>query len=244
MGVVCLIPARGGSKRIPRKNVKLFSGRPMISYSIEAALKSSLFDRVIVSTDDDEIAAISVAHGAEVPFRRPPDIASDTAGTDAVLVHALRWLESSDGLPEFACCIYPTAPLLEAADLQRGFKTIKSTGAVTAFSVTSFPYTIFRALRINDAGRAVMFWPENFARRSQDLPEAWHDAGQFYWLHVSPYLAEQRLFSSDSVPIYIPRHRVQDIDTPEDWEVAEKLYTLSSAAEISKDWKKQRAKFQ
>lgn len=224
MSTVALIPARGGSKRIPRKNVKLFAGRPMIAHSLRAAQAAGVFDRIIVSTDDAEIASVAREQGAEVPFLRPAELADDLAGTDAVLVHALDWLAARGTPADRFCCIYATAPFLQAEDLRRGLAELEAHRAATAFAVTSYPYTIFRSLRLDPAGRLEMFWPENFAKRSQDLPEAWHDAGQFYWGHTARYLVERRLFSTNSVPVFIPRQRVQDIDTPEDWAVAELMF--------------------
>lgn len=224
MSAIAIIPARGGSKRIPRKNVKVFCGKPMIVHSISAALESGVFDRVIISTDDTEIAEVARHYGAEVPFERPPELANDFAGTDEVLVHALNWLAERNSLPTYACCLYATAPFVRPDDLRRGLQLLREHQAITAFSVTSFPYTIFRALKINATGRLEMFWPENRLKRSQDLPEAWHDAGQFYWLNVQKYLQEPRLFSENSVPVPLPRHLVQDIDTPEDWKTAELMF--------------------
>lgn len=221
---VAIIPARGGSKRIPRKNVKLFAGAPMIAYSLRAAKQANLFDRIIVSTDDAEIAEIARQHGGETPFVRPAELANDFAGTDAVILHALEWCAThGEPVGEF-CCIYATAPFLRADDLRRGLELLRAGHATTAFSVTTYPYTIFRSLKVNEAGRVEMLWPENFPKRSQDLPEAYHDAGQFYWGNTAKYLVERRLFSSDSVPVIIPRSLVQDIDTPEDWERAELMF--------------------
>lgn len=224
MSTVALIPARGGSKRIPRKNVKLFAGLPMIAHSLRAAREAGVFDRIVVSTDDSEIAVVAREHGGEVPFVRPAELADDFAGTDVVIGHALGWLAAQGQPATRFCCIYATAPFLRAADLRRGLEVLEATQAATAFSVTTYPYTIFRSLKVNAAGRVEMFWPENFPKRSQDLPEAWHDAAQFYWGNTARYLVERRLFSSNSVPVEIPRLRVQDIDTPEDWEIAELMF--------------------
>lgn len=221
---VAIIPARGGSKRVPRKNVKLFAGVPMIAYSLRAAKQANLFDRIIVSTDDAEIAEIARQHGGEIPFVRPAELANEIAGTDAVILHALEWCAMHGELVDEFCCLYATAPFLQADDLCRGLDLLRARQATTAFSVTTYPYTIFRSLKVNEAGRVEMFWPENFTKRSQDLPEAYHDAGQFYWGNTAKYLLERRLFSSDSVPVVIPRSRVQDIDTLEDWVVAEQMF--------------------
>lgn len=223
---VSIIPARGGSKRIPRKNIRDFCGKPMIAYSIAAARECGLFDRIIVSTDDHDIAETARAYGAEVPYQRPPDIANDTATIDAVILHTLSWLGQNDRTPDYVCCLFATAPFVHADDLSRGFSVLRETNSTTAFSVTSFGYPIFRALRKRPDGFLDMFWPENRTVRSQDLPEAYHDAGQFYWIDVPRYLKDSRLFSDRSAPVEMPRHRVQDIDTEEDWIRAEYLYKL------------------
>lgn len=221
---VAIIPARGGSKRIPQKNIKPFAGRPMISYPIRAALDSGVFDRVIVTTDSDEIAETAVACGAEVPFRRPETLSDDHTPTAPVLVHALETIAAAGTPASYACCIYATAPFVQAADLVRGLEILKSAAATTAFSVTSFAFPIFRALKITDSGNLEMFWPEHRLTRSQDLPEAFHDAGQFYWLDVQKFLAAPDLYAPDARPVILPRFLVQDIDTLEDWATAEHMY--------------------
>jgi N-acylneuraminate cytidylyltransferase len=224
MNTVAIIPARGGSKRIPGKNIKIFAGYPMISYSITAARESGVFNRIIVSTDDDEIANVARSCGAEVPFRRPAHLADDRASTEDVLVNALETLRENGETFEHACCIYATAPFIDAKDLPTGFDALRRANATTAFAVTTFEYPIFRAFRIRPDGRLEMLWPEHRDARSQELPEACHDAGQFYWLDVKKFLVERQLFSADSVPVHIPRWRVQDIDTPEDWRRAEMMF--------------------
>jgi pseudaminic acid cytidylyltransferase len=221
MSVVAIIPARGGSKRIPRKNIKEFNGLPMMAHSIRVAREAGLFDRIVVSTDDDEIARVAMDHGAETPFLRPPSLANDTASTEDVLIHALTWLKDHNSWAEYFCCIYATAPFLQAQYLCRGYELLRAQDAVTAFSVTTFPYPIFRSLKINARGRVEMFWPENLNKRSQELPDAYHDAGQFYWGDSMKFLKEPDLIGRDSVPIVMPRYLVQDIDTPEDWTAAE-----------------------
>lgn len=220
---LAVIPARGGSKRIPRKNIKLFGGKPMIAWSIAAAQQSGCFDRIIVSTDDAEIAQVAQAHGANVPFMRPPELSDDHAGTIPVIAHAVAWQNQNGAQAQDVCCIYATAPFVQSADLQRGLQTLQSSGADYAFSVTSYAFPIQRAIRINAQQRVEMFQPEYFDTRSQDLEEAWHDAGQFYWGKASAWLAGKLLFSQDAAPVPLPRHRVQDIDTPEDWHRAELL---------------------
>lgn len=223
---VAIIPARGGSKRIPGKNFKSFNGRPMIAHSIEAAQRSGLFRRIIVSTDSEEIAAVAESHGAECPFRRPAKLANDTASTASVLLHGLDWLEERGELPELICCFYATAPFVTPDDLRQGHDLMRSTGCGSAFTVTSFDAPIFRAFSLTETGTLAMIWPENELKRSQELPTAYHDAGQFYWLEVARFRAEPRIFRADSRPVIIPRWRVQDIDTPEDWQRAELLHRM------------------
>jgi pseudaminic acid cytidylyltransferase len=224
MNIVAIIPARGGSKRIPKKNIKPFAGQSIIAYSIKAAEESNLFNRIIVSTDSKEIAEIAKSYGAEVPFMRPAELADDFAGTAPVLIHALNWLNEHGCYSKYFCCIYAAAPFIRSEDIKKGFHLLRQKNAVTAFSVTTFPYPILRGLRIEENGRLKMFWPEHKKSRSNDLPEAYHDAGQFYWASTERFLKEKTLFSSDAVPIILPRYLVQDIDTPEDWKTAEKMY--------------------
>ncbi|MFZ2657246.1 MAG: pseudaminic acid cytidylyltransferase [Victivallales bacterium] len=221
-----VIPARGGSKRIPGKNIKLFLGKPMISYSIEAARASGVFDKIIVSTDSPEIAKIAEEYGAEAPFMRPHELSDDHATTDSVVLHALDWLNTNWERVDYICCIYSTAPFVRAEYLKKGLELLIKEKATSAFSVTSFPFPIFRALKMDDSGRIQMFWPEHRLTRSQDLPEAFHDAGQFYWIDARKYAIEKKLFSSDAVPVVLPRKLVQDIDTPEDWERAESMFKV------------------
>ena len=221
---LAIIPARGGSKRIPRKNIKLFCGRPMIAWSIDAARASGLFDHIVVSTDDIEISAVAKAYGAEVPFMRPAALSDDYTGTSSVVAHAIQWYRAQGDMPDLVCCIYATAPFVSAADLQRGLQMLADSGSDFAFSVTSFAFPIQRALKLTEEGRVQMFQPEHFNTRSQDLEEAFHDAGQFYWGRTAAWIADKPIFSTDAVPVILPRHRVQDIDTPEDWERAEWMF--------------------
>ncbi len=226
---LAVIPARGGSKRIPRKNIKPFGGLPMIAWSIQAAQQSQCFDRIIVSTDDQEIAQVAQAHGAEIPFVRPAELSDDLTGTIPVIAHAIGWQNENGTAPKEVCCIYATAPFVQPADLQRGLHTLESTGADYAFSVTSYAFPIQRAVRITAEQRIEMYQPERFGARSQDLPEAWHDAGQFYWGKAQAWLQGKPLFSLAAAPVPLPRYRVQDIDTLEDWERAEWLFKAMQA---------------
>lgn len=221
---VAVIPARGGSKRIPRKNIKPFCGKPMLAWSIEAARQSGCFDRIVVSTDDKEIAAVARQCGAETPFMRPEELADDHAGTIPVIHHAVDWFFASGQRPDAVCCLYATAPFVTPADLQRGLFALQAEACDYAFSVASYAFPIERAIRIRGDGRVEMFQPEHFHTRSQDLVEAFHDAGQFYWGSADAWAAERPIFSIEAVPIVLPRYRVQDIDTPEDWTRAEWLF--------------------
>jgi pseudaminic acid cytidylyltransferase len=221
---LAVIPARGGSKRIPRKNVKPFCGKPMIAWSIEAALQSGCFDRVVVSTDDAEIGEIAQQYGAQVPFVRPAELSNDYIGTIPVIRHAIEWFNDQGHMPVQVCCIYATAPFVRATDIRHGLDILTSAGSDYAFSVTSYPFPIQRAVRINPLGRVEMFSPEHFNTRSQDLEEAYHDAGQFYWGRATAWLAGKVIFGPQAAAIQLPRYRVQDIDTVEDWQMAEYLF--------------------
>lgn len=221
---LAIIPARGGSKRIPKKNIKIFCGKPMIAWSIEAARLSGSFDRIIVSTDDAETIDIARAYGAEVPFLRPSELSDDYTGTIPVIAHAINWMICNFEPVDYACCIYATAPFVQPEDLRRGLNVLERSGADYAFSVTSYGFPIQRAIRVTANQRVEMWNPTQFATRSQDLEEAFHDAGQFYWGYCDAWLAGKPLFSCDAAPVFLPRHRVQDIDTAEDWERAEWLF--------------------
>ena len=221
-----IIPARGGSKRIPRKNIKQFYGKPMIAYSIEAAKMSGCFDRIIVSTDDAEIAHVAETYGAEVPFMRPPELADDYTTTGQVIAQVIEQLSGLGERPELICCIYATAPFVHSSDLKRGLELLRSEGADFAFSATTFPFPIQRALRLDENKRVAMFQSEHLLTRSQDLEEAYHDAGQFYWGKSQAFVEQRPIFSPSSVAVILPRIRVQDIDTAEDWECSEALFSL------------------
>jgi pseudaminic acid cytidylyltransferase len=227
---IAVLPARGGSRRIPRKNVKPFCGRPMIAWPLEAVHASGLFDRVIVSTDDEEVASVAESLGAECPFRRPADLSDDMTGTTDVIAHTIRWATDAGWAVGPVCCVYPTAALLRPGDLRRGLEALESRECSYAFSVTDFPAPIFRAFRVIEGGGVEMFFPEYFDTRSQDLPKAWHDAGQFYWGRAEAWLRGERIFGPRSVAVPLPRRRVQDIDEPEDWLLAEAKFTSLRAA--------------
>ena len=219
---VAIIPARGGSKRIPRKNIRDFCGKPMIGWSIEAAGNSALFDRIFVSTDDPEIREIALAMGAEVPFERPQELANDHAGTLPVIRHAVQWLADHGDPADNVCCIYATAPFLKPEYLREGCDLLISDSSIEfVFPATPFGFPIFRALKLGEGNAVSMFWPEHELSRSQDLPAAFHDAGQFYWGTARAWLTRDHVFSSNSRAIVLPPHMAQDIDTPEDWTQAE-----------------------
>jgi len=218
-----VIPARGGSKRIPRKNIRSFHGKPIIAWSIEAALESGCFDRIIVSTDDPEIAAVGNEFGAETPFLRPDELSDDTAPTSVVVKHALEWHRDNGLIVDACCCLYATAPFLSGTSIREGLDKLQSTDADFVVSVTSFPFPIQRACRIQ-AGRLSMIDPAQYLVRSQDLEHTFHDAGQFYWGRSDAWIELKPIFGERTAPVVLPRFHVQDIDTLEDWESAEILF--------------------
>lgn len=229
---IAVIPARGGSKRIPRKNIKDFCGKPMIVWSIEAAKESGLFDHIVVSTDDIEIAEVAKKYGAEVPFMRPAELSNDFTGTTEVIAHATQWALDQSLDVDAVCCIYATAPFVQVTDLKRGLAALQSGNWAYAFTVTDFESPIFRSFKQTAEGGVEMFFPEYFETRSQDLPDALHDVGQFYWGRPSAWLENRRIFDRHSVPIMIPRWRVQDIDTLNDWKRAELMFNQLKELEI------------
>ena len=226
---IAVIPARGGSKRIPRKNIKEFCGKPMIAWSIEAAIKSNCFERIVCSTDDEEIAAVANKYGAETPFLRPASLCDDYTATIPVIAHAIETLQQEKGSIDLVCCIYATAPFIQVIDLKNSLEQLEKEDANYCFAVTNYPFPIQRAIRITKENRCEMFQPEMFETRSQDLEEAYHDAGQFYWGKSSAWLNGKMIFSKDSTPYILPRHRVQDIDTPEDLKRAELMLQAMKA---------------
>jgi len=217
---IAIITARGGSKRILRKNIKDFCGKPMIAWSIEAAKASGLFDHIIVSSDDAEIAEVAKEWCAEVPFMRPSELSDDHAPTDSVILHAVQESQRIYGLLQYGCCVYPTSPFLTIGDLNHGLDMLLSHKATSAFPVVRYDFPIEHALLL-DGARPCPRWPHKLNERSQDLPDYYHDAGMFYWFDVEKFLADSRLFCDDSVAFVIPSDRCQDINTPEDWERAE-----------------------
>jgi len=228
---LAVIPARGGSKRIPRKNIRTFCGKPMIAWSIEAARLSGLFEQIIVSTDDAEIAEVAIQYGAEVPFMRPVEISDDHTATIPVIAHATKWAIEQGFNITAVCCIYATAPFIQIKDLKRGLEILRTDEWDYSFSVTDYASPIFRSFKQTAEGGLEMFFPEHFGTRSQDLPEAFHDAAQFYWGRPDAWLEEKNIFDRHSKPIVIPRWRVQDIDTQEDWLRAEWMFKAIHAEE-------------
>jgi pseudaminic acid cytidylyltransferase len=221
---IAIIPARGGSKRIPRKNIRPFAGKPMIAYAIEAALACEAIGRVIVSTDDDEIAAIAEAHGAEVPFARPPELADDITPTVPVIQHAIRTLEERGERPGHVCCIYPGVPFIRTEDILEAFALLLEHGGEGyTFPVAGFPSPIQRALRRGPDGALAPFDPAHVGTRTQDLEPAYFDAGQFYWATAQTWLSGDSAHANGRA-IVLPEWRVVDIDTPEDWQRAEALH--------------------
>lgn len=223
---VCVIPARGGSKRIPRKNIRAFCGQPVIGYAIAAARHSKLFDHVVVSTEDEEIAQVARELGAQVPFMRPAALADDHTTTRPVLVHALEWFEQAypDDSVSGLCCIYPVTPFLNATLLQEADQAWREAKADYCMSVGAFPASPYRALKATEAGRVTSIWPQYRAKRTQDLPEAFYDAGMFYFCDPKALKARTPIHSQATVPFVLSRSVAHDIDTLEDWSLAELIY--------------------
>ena len=222
---ICVIPARGGSKRIHRKNIKKFLGKPIIAYSIEAAVASNCFEQIIVSTDDNEIAKLAITYGAQVPFIRPPELSDDFSSTFSVIKHAIEEQDCDNNI-ENVCCLYATAPFIDSNTLNESYEQFKQSDASYCLGITSFPFPIQRALRISGDNYLTMFHQENSDKRSQDLGDAYHDAGQFCWGRASAFMNELSIYSRSTLPYVLPRHLVQDIDTMEDWVIAEAMYKL------------------
>ncbi len=222
---IAIITARGGSKRIPRKNIKDFCGQPIIQYSIEAALQAGCFDEVMVSTDDAEIAEISKSCGATVPFFRSQKNSDDFTTTADVLREVILEYKQRGQIFDFLCGIYPTAPFISAQRLSSSMKILIENDADCVLPIVKYDYPIWRSLRIiND--RAIMNWPENYFKRSQDLEPIYHDSGQFYCMKTSSLLEQMRLFAKDTIPVILSQTEVQDIDNEEDWKIAEIKYKI------------------
>lgn len=225
MNNIAIITARGGSKRIPRKNIKDFLGKPIIAYSIEASLESGIFDEVMVSTDDNEIAEIAKKYGAKVPFMRSTKNSDDFATTADVLIEVIENYQQLGKKNQYACCLYPTAPFVTSEKLKKAFDLLIEHQADSVIPVVAFSYPIWRSLKIEN-GKLQMNFPENLNKRSQDLPPAYHDVGQFYFFEIAKFLSTKRLFSDFSVPLHISELEMQDIDNETDWKLAELKYNL------------------
>jgi len=224
---IAVIPARGGSKRIPKKNIKEFFGKPIIAYSIEAAQQTELFDRIVVSTDDEEIAQVAKHYGAEVPFIRPKKLSDDYTGTTEVIGHAAQWFRDNGEKVDYVCCIYATAPFLKAEYIEKGYRILVEEHAPYVFSVTEYEFPIQRSVVLDKTGSIKPYFPEYIGHRSQDLEKVYHDAGQFYWGAADAFISGKSLYSGESLPVILPRYLVQDIDDEEDWIQAEGLYNLN-----------------
>jgi len=221
---LCIIPARGGSKRIPRKNIKDFLGKPIIAYSIEAALQSNLFEEVMVSTDDFEIAEIAKCYGAKVPFMRSESNSNDFATTSDVIMEVLGGYKKQGREFENVCCCYATAPLVTQNRITEGFQKLVEEEVSSVFPIVAFDYPIWRSLKRDHRGKLHMNWPDHLNARSQDLPKAYHDAGQWYWVKVEAFHMGQKLFTENSIGVELSSLEVQDIDNETDWKIAELKY--------------------
>lgn len=226
MSAVAIIPARGGSKRIPRKNIREFNNKPIIAYPIAAAIESGCFEEVMVSTDDAEIAEVANSLGAKTPFMRSAQTADDFSTLADVLKEVLTQYETNGQHFEYFCCLLPTSPFVTAATIKSGFQLLKKSQLDSVLTATKYAYPIQRALKLHGDDTLEMFWPENYTARSQDLEPAYHDAGQLYWMRSQALLEQMRLFAYKSGAVILPPDEVQDIDTPEDWACAELKFQL------------------
>ena len=223
---VAIITARGGSKRIPRKNIKNFMDKPIIAYSILAAVESGIFDEVMVSTDDQEIADVAIKYGATVPFFRSPQNSDDISNTNDVLKEVLTVYKNAGKNFKYACCIYPTAPFVTAEKLKTALQMLKDSGADSVIPVTEFSFPILRSFNMDMNSKIAFNWPENATVRSQDLAPAYHDCGQYYFFDVEKFLTNGRLVSDNTLGIATSPIEVQDIDNEDDWKLAEVKYSF------------------
>ncbi len=225
MNNLCIIPARGGSKRIPRKNIKPFMGKPIIAYSIDAALKSGVFDEVMVSTDDEEIAGVARQHGASVPFFRSAETANDYSTTVDVLLEVIETYKQQGKVFDTICCLYSTAPFVTSDRLKEAYAKI-SDNVDACFTMVEYSYPVQRSLRINENGRVEMRHPEHLKSRTQDLEKVYHDAGQFYYVKTKTLIEEKTVWCKKTAPLVLSELEVQDLDTLTDWQLAEMKYEL------------------
>lgn len=226
---IAIITARGGSKRIPRKNIKPFFGKPIIAYSIEAALNSQVFSEVMVSTDDPEIAEIALQFGASVPFMRSQKNSDDTSNTVDVLKEVLDWYEQNGHTFETACCLYPTAPFVTAARLIQAAELLDQSGADTVLPITAFSFPILKAFKKDENEKVSFMWNEYRQFHSQDLPKAFHDSGQFYFFNTAAFNQSGKLFTENTVGLEIPETEVQDINDELDWKLAEIKFSFQQS---------------
>jgi len=224
MANLAIIPARGGSKRISKKNIKDFFGKPILAYSIEAALNSGLFDEVMVSTDSEEISSIAKSYGATVPFFRSTKNADDFATTSEVINEVIEVYQNNEKYFKYSCCIYPTAPFITSDILIDAYKTLSKNDFDSVFPVLEYSFPIQRAMKMDSQGKIKMITPEHLNTRSQDLNKSFHDAGQFYWFNVERFKDNKKIFTANSGGIILPETKVQDIDNEMDWKLAELKY--------------------
>ena len=229
---VAIIPARGGTKRIPKKNIKNICGKPIIGWTIDIVKKSKIFNKIIVSTDDKKIGTIAKKYNAEVPFIRPAKLANDKVGTSDVVVHAISWLKKEGYTPSEVCCIYPTSPLLQMKDLKNSLKDLKTGKWKYVFSATTFGPSIYRSFTKDKKEKLKSVFSNKIHKRSQDLEQAYHDAGQFYWATAKTWLSKKEIFGKKSKIALLPRWRVQDIDVIDDWKKAEIIFRLLKKKEV------------
>jgi pseudaminic acid cytidylyltransferase len=222
---LAVIPARGGSKRIPGKNLRAFLGKPILAYSILTAQQSGLFDDIMVSTDSDEIAGVARWHGAAVPFRRSAEKANDHATLAEVLMEVVQEYEKRGRTFENVCCLLPTAPLITPHRIQEAYALLVGNHFTSVCPVVGFSSPIWRGLKIDENGHLRMIWPEHLKSRSQDLPRAYHDSGSFYWVKADALRAERTLFCAQGAALILSEMEAQDIDTEADWHLAELKYT-------------------
>ena len=225
MKKIAIITARGGSKRIPRKNIKTFLGQPIIKYSIDAALNAGIFDEVMVSTDDEEIEEVATKFGATVPFLRSKETSNDYATTAEVLVEVLTQYKNAGKEFRYGCCLYPTAPFVTAEKLRKGFRLLTANKADSVIPITRFSFPIWRSFKLED-DKLSYNWPENALKRSQDLPPSFHDCGQFYFFDIAKFFETKSLISDNTFALEVPESEVQDIDNEEDWKIAEIKYSF------------------
>ncbi len=230
MKTLAIITARGGSKRIPNKNIKLFLGKPIIKYSIEAAIKSNCFDEIMVSTDSQKIAQIATEYGASVPFMRSKSNSGDYSTTADVLIEVINSYIKLGKEFDYVCCIYPTAPFLKAKTLMHAFKKLRDLNCKSVLPVVKFSFPILRSFKM-EKDKLQLNWPKYLNARSQDLPNSYHDAGQFYFFRTDFFLLEKKVFTENTYGIEMPETEVQDIDNPEDWIIAEMKYKISNKIE-------------